>query len=122
MSNLLTLKKTFFLPLVLVSVFFWWGCLNKKDNPTSKQTVTEQLSNEKEIELKIFKEQVISLKDSIKKLNKEINYYKKRTNFLTTSLVSIHKKYGNEKIYILPKSEYDDITKFLSDRYKDSLK
>lgn len=122
MSKFLTLKRLFFLILILVIGFFWWNNSDDENISTLKTNMSEQTSLEKTTNIKICEDEILTLEDSIQTLNNEIQKYKKRISVLTTSSVSIYKKYGNEKIYILPKSEYIDVTQFLADRYKDSIK
>lgn len=121
MSKFLTLKRLFFLVLILIVGFFWWSDSDNENTPL-KNISSEQVSSDTLSNIKICEDEILTLEDSIQTLNNEIQKYKKHISVLTTSSVSIYKKYGNEKIYILPKSEYIDVTQFLADRYKDSIK
>ena len=121
MSKVLTLKRLFFTIIIIASILIWWFT-KRTDSATYLGSAQENNPIETSLKINQCENQIIQLNDSIEMLNKMISNYKKRIDVLTTNSVSIYKKHGNEKIYILPKSDYVDITEFLADRYKDSAR
>lgn len=121
-------KKLILITIVVVGFILWLP--KAPDLPFISEDSKEEIDSDslikklKQDNLLSLMEQrdyIDSLNDSIQDLNRIIYNYKKQiTEIKNNQNINVKTK-QNEKIYFLPESELNTITKFLSDRYKDSI-